>query len=92
MKCYAFVSNVFDSGCLVKLRSEQGWLISVFETKLKRHDKIKEVAKRFCPDNLEFEWIDEPHTDASLRIATNDYEKFVGVGNDGYEIKERWSF
>lgn len=92
MKIFGYVSSYFDSGTIVKLRDESGFLISCFETRLHKTEKIIEVAKKFAPKEYEFEWIDNPHSNAGLRILVSDYEKHVGVSLTGHEIKERWSF
>jgi hypothetical protein len=92
MKAFAFISAHFDTGVFVRIISEEGYWLSMFETRLFKKEKIIELAKKFCPETHDFEWIQDPQQHAGIFSAVQHYEEHLGCTLRGYEISGKYRF
>lgn len=72
MKAYAWKDCQFVSGAIVKIISEDGFLLSAYEVR-GVSTKVKETAYRWAKD-YDVEWLDRPWKNDGFNTANRLYE------------------
>lgn len=86
MNAYGWIATKFDTGFIVKIISEDGYLLSAFEGR--SFKKAPEIAQKFCPKNYSLEWLSQPWSNQSFKNALNSYTANYGIQLDGRDLQE----